>query len=104
MCSVNELGVACAEMTAWCSSLAAEWLGALVALCGAQHYPPHAQHAAPPLYPDLLHHRDLHDAAAHDALAVFTCILVGQLDNHLNILYLYFKLNITIIIIVRRKK
>ncbi|XP_068629231.1 mediator of RNA polymerase II transcription subunit 12-like isoform X2 [Battus philenor] len=75
---VNELGVLCAEMTAWCSGLAAEWLGALVALCGAQHYPaaPHA--APPPLYPDLLHHRDLHDAAAHDALAVFTCILVAR--------------------------
>lgn len=65
-------------MTAWCSGLAAEWLGALVALCGAQHYPAAAPHAAPPpLYPDLLLHRDLHDAAAHDALAVFTCILVG---------------------------
>ncbi|KOB66209.1 Mediator of RNA polymerase II transcription subunit 12 [Operophtera brumata] len=53
---VNELGVLCAEMTAWCSGLAAEWLGALVALCGAQHYPagtaPHA--APPPLYPDLV--------------------------------------------------
>ncbi|CAH0406083.1 unnamed protein product [Chilo suppressalis] len=75
---VNELGVLCAEMTAWCSGLAAEWLGALVALCGAQHYPqaPHA--APPPYYPDLLHHRDLHDAAAHDALAVFTCILVAR--------------------------
>ncbi|XP_045454352.1 mediator of RNA polymerase II transcription subunit 12-like [Melitaea cinxia] len=75
---VNELGVVCAEMTAWCSSLAAEWLGALVALCGAQHYPPQPQLAAPPLYPDLLEHRDLHDAAAHDALAVFTCILVAR--------------------------
>lgn len=76
---MNELGVLCAEMTAWCSGLAAEWLGALVALCGAQHYPQSAPHAAPPpLYPDLLHHRDLHDAAAHDALAVFTCILVGE--------------------------
>ncbi|XP_062528646.1 mediator of RNA polymerase II transcription subunit 12 isoform X2 [Bombyx mori] len=74
---VNELGVVCAEMTAWCSGLAAEWLGALVALCGAQHYPggtaPH-----PPLYPDLLRQRDLHDASAHDALAVFTCILVAR--------------------------
>ncbi|XP_052753637.1 mediator of RNA polymerase II transcription subunit 12-like isoform X2 [Galleria mellonella] len=76
---VNELGVLCAEMTAWCSGLAAEWLGALVALCGAQHYPAAAAHAAPPpFYPDLLHHRDLHDAAAHDALAVFTCILVAR--------------------------
>ncbi|XP_048481682.1 mediator of RNA polymerase II transcription subunit 12 isoform X3 [Plutella xylostella] len=75
---VNELGVLCAEMTAWCSGLAAEWLGALVALCGAQHYPaaPHA--APPPLYPDLLQHRDLHDASASDALAVFTCILVAR--------------------------
>lgn len=75
---VNELGVQCADMTAWCSGLAAEWLGALVALCGAQYYPaaPHA--APPPLYPDLLHQRDLHDAAAHDALAVFTCILVAR--------------------------
>ncbi|XP_072935735.1 mediator of RNA polymerase II transcription subunit 12 isoform X2 [Epargyreus clarus] len=76
---VNELGVLCAEMTAWCSGLAAEWLGALVALCGAQHYPVGPRDAAPPpLYPDLLHHRDLHDAAAHDALAVFTCILVAR--------------------------
>lgn len=76
---VNELGVVCAEMTAWCSGLAAEWLGALVALCGAQHYPLPATHSAPlPLYADLLHHRDLHDAAAHDALAVFTCILVAR--------------------------
>ncbi|XP_063890772.1 mediator of RNA polymerase II transcription subunit 12 isoform X1 [Helicoverpa armigera] len=76
---VNELGVVCAEMTAWCSGLAAEWLGALVALCGAQHYPAAAPHAAPPpLYPDLLLHRDLHDQAAHDALAVFTCILVAR--------------------------
>ncbi|CAH4017296.1 unnamed protein product [Pieris brassicae] len=74
---VNEIGVLCAEMTAWCSGLAAEWLGALVALCGAQHYPPNAAHA-PPLYPDLLNHRDLHDAAAHDALAVFTSILVAR--------------------------
>ncbi|CAH2099694.1 unnamed protein product [Euphydryas editha] len=74
---VNELGVVCAEMTAWCSSLAAEWLGALVVLCGAQHYPP-------PLYPDLLQHRDLHDAAAHDALAVFTCILIGQATYQLS--------------------
>ncbi|KPJ13735.1 Mediator of RNA polymerase II transcription subunit 12 [Papilio machaon] len=91
---VNELGVVCAEMTAWCSALAPEWLGALVALCGAQHYPapkpqapqcpspqpnrPCSPPPPPPLYPDLLCHRDLHDAAAHDALAVFTCILVAR--------------------------
>lgn len=77
---MNELGVLCAEMTAWCSGLAAEWLAALVALCGAQLCPaaPHAP--LPPHYPDLLSHKDLHDAAAHDALAVFTCILVGELE------------------------
>ncbi|CAH2068907.1 unnamed protein product, partial [Iphiclides podalirius] len=77
---VNELGVLCAEMTAWCSGLAAEWLGALVALCGAQHYPaaPQSAPAVWPLYPHLLHHHDLHDAAAHDSLAVFTSILVAR--------------------------
>lgn len=81
VCSVNEIGVLCAEMTAWCSGLAAEWLGALVALCGAQHNPPIAALGLPTLYPDLLIHRDLHDAAAHDALAVFTSILVGKFQT-----------------------
>lgn len=32
-CSVNDIAILCAELTGYCKSLSAEWLGVLKALC-----------------------------------------------------------------------
>lgn len=67
---LNDLSIMCAEMTACCNTLAAEWLGALLALCCPMSHPGY--------YTDLHKNLDIQDASIHNALAVFTCILIAR--------------------------
>ncbi|GAB0086625.1 Mediator of RNA polymerase II transcription subunit 12 [Sergentomyia squamirostris] len=66
---LNDIAATCAELTACCNSLSAEWLGALVALCGSSHET---------FYPDIVCQVDVQNLSIHNALAVFTCILVAR--------------------------
>nr|CAH7731850.1 unnamed protein product [Callosobruchus chinensis] len=67
---LNDLAIMCAEMTACCNSLASEWLGVLLALCCPLSHPGY--------YSDVLNQLDIQDASIHNALAVFTCILIAR--------------------------
>ncbi|KAJ8916222.1 hypothetical protein NQ315_016361 [Exocentrus adspersus] len=67
---LNDLAVMCAEMTACCNSLASEWLGVLLALCSPLSHPGY--------YADVLNQLDIQDVSIHNALAVFTCILIAR--------------------------
>ncbi|XP_008193999.1 mediator of RNA polymerase II transcription subunit 12 isoform X1 [Tribolium castaneum] len=67
---LNDLAIMCAEMTACCNSLASEWLGVLLALC--------CPIAHPGYYTDVLAQLDIQDVSIHNALAVFTCILIAR--------------------------
>lgn len=66
---LNDIAGMCAELTACCNALSAEWLGALVALCGSR---------SDSYYADLVDQVDIQNIAIHNALAVFTCILVAR--------------------------
>lgn len=66
---LNDISIMCAELTASCNSLSAEWLGAFIALCGSSNES---------FYKDILDKIDVEDVNLHNALAVFTCILVGE--------------------------
>lgn len=72
---LNDLSIMCAELTASCNALSAEWLGAFIALCGSSNET---------FYTDLLDKIDVNDVNLHNALAVFTCILVGKYILHSN--------------------
>lgn len=67
---LNDLSVMCAEMTACCNALSAEWLGVLVALCCPMSHPN--------FYNDVLTEVDIQDLSIHNSLAVFTSILIGK--------------------------
>lgn len=67
---LNDISAMCAELTACCNSLSAEWLGALIALCGSSNET---------FYTDILGPIDIQNLNIHNSLAVFTCILVGML-------------------------
>ncbi|EEC08725.1 thyroid hormone receptor-associated protein, putative [Ixodes scapularis] len=67
---LNEISTLCAELTASCGSLSAEWLGVLKALCCSSN------HACG--FIDVLTQVDVGDLSIHDNLAVFTCILVAR--------------------------
>uniref|UniRef100_A0A2R5LGN9 Putative thyroid hormone receptor-associated protein complex subunit n=1 Tax=Ornithodoros turicata TaxID=34597 RepID=A0A2R5LGN9_9ACAR len=67
---LNDISLLCAELTANCSSLSAEWLGVLKALCCSSN------HACG--FIDVLTQVDVSDLSIHDNLAVFTCILVAR--------------------------
>ncbi|XP_055677088.1 mediator of RNA polymerase II transcription subunit 12 isoform X2 [Lutzomyia longipalpis] len=66
---LNDIAATCAELTACCNALSAEWLGALVALCGSSN---------DTFYPDIVCQVDVQNLSIHNALAVFTCILVAR--------------------------
>lgn len=67
---LNDLAIMCAEMTACCNSLAFEWLGALLALCCPMSHPGY--------YTDVFAQLDIQDISIHNALAVFTCVLIAR--------------------------
>lgn len=66
---LNDIAISCAELTACCNSLSAEWIVALAALCGSNkdHF-----------YHDLVGQIDIQNLNIHNSLAVFTCILVAR--------------------------
>ncbi|XP_067143152.1 mediator of RNA polymerase II transcription subunit 12-like protein isoform X2 [Centruroides vittatus] len=67
---LNEISVLCAELTANCNALSAEWLGVLRALCCSSN------HGCG--FIDVLTQVDVGDLSIHDNLAVFTSILVAR--------------------------
>ncbi|KAJ8951793.1 hypothetical protein NQ318_019766 [Aromia moschata] len=87
---LNDLAIMCAEMTACCNTLASEWLGVLLTLCCPLSHPGY--------YADVLNQLDIQvaneitsetgnstflatffqDVSIHNALAVFTCILIAR--------------------------
>lgn len=69
---LNDISATCAELTACCNALSAEWLGALIALCGSSNET---------FYTDILGQIDIQNLSIHNSLAVFTCILVGRCFN-----------------------
>ncbi|XP_045472646.1 mediator of RNA polymerase II transcription subunit 12 isoform X2 [Harmonia axyridis] len=67
---LNDLAIMCAEMTACCNTLASEWLGVLLALCCPMSHPGY--------YTEVLTSLDVQDISIHNALAIFTCILIAR--------------------------
>lgn len=67
---LNDIAAMCAELTACCNALSAEWLGVLKALCGSS--------IESGYYVDVLSQVDVQNINIHNSLAVFTCILVGK--------------------------
>ncbi|XP_041350095.1 mediator of RNA polymerase II transcription subunit 12-like protein isoform X2 [Gigantopelta aegis] len=67
---LNEISVLCAELTARCNPLSAEWLGVLKALCCS------SMHSSG--FIDVLTQIDVSDLSIHDSLAVFTAILIAR--------------------------
>uniref|UniRef100_A0A8C7V4L1 Mediator complex subunit 12 n=1 Tax=Oncorhynchus mykiss TaxID=8022 RepID=A0A8C7V4L1_ONCMY len=68
---VNDIGILCAEMTAYCRSLSAEWLGVLKALCCSSNNGNCG-------FNDLLCNVDVSDLSFHDSLATFVAILIAR--------------------------
>lgn len=78
---LNDISAMCAELTACCNSLSAEWLGALIALCGSSNET---------FYTDILGQIDIQNLSIHNSLAVFTCILVGEFRRFGTVSYAEF--------------
>ncbi|XP_055373234.1 mediator of RNA polymerase II transcription subunit 12 [Condylostylus longicornis] len=66
---LNDIAISCAEFTACCNALSAEWLSVLEALCGSSNETK---------YRDLVGQIDIQNHNVHNSLAVFTCILVAR--------------------------
>ncbi|XP_014477352.1 PREDICTED: mediator of RNA polymerase II transcription subunit 12 [Dinoponera quadriceps] len=67
---LNDIAITCAELTACCNALNAEWLGVLMALCCSSN--------SPTFYIDVLNQVDVQDLSIHNSLAVFTSILIAR--------------------------
>ncbi|XP_034934643.1 mediator of RNA polymerase II transcription subunit 12 [Chelonus insularis] len=67
---LNDIAITCAELTACCNALSAEWLGVLTALCCSSN--------SSPYYVDVLNKVDVQDLSIHNSLAVFTSILIAR--------------------------
>ncbi|KAI5713129.1 hypothetical protein M8J76_012279 [Diaphorina citri] len=67
---LNDISILCAELTACCNMLCSEWLGVLMTLCGSSSHPSY--------FSDVLARVDIRDLSIHNALGVFTCILVAR--------------------------
>jgi len=65
---LNDIAITCAELTACCNALNAEWLGVLMALS--------SNNSA--FYIDVLNQVDVQDLSIHNSLAIFTSILIGK--------------------------
>lgn len=68
--TLNDIAVMCSELTACCNALSTEWLGALIALCGSSKDAGY--------YVDLITQVNIQNTAIHNALSVFTSILVAR--------------------------
>lgn len=68
---LNDIAIMCAELTACCNSLSAEWLGALSSLCSTKNESGY--------YMEILNAVDLQNYHIYNSIAVFTCILVGEI-------------------------
>jgi len=66
---LNDVALACAELTASCNVLSEEWIYALQSLCSG---------SKSPRYPHLGGQVDIGQLKTHNALAVFVCILVAR--------------------------
>ncbi|XP_076661232.1 mediator complex subunit kohtalo [Halictus rubicundus] len=67
---LNDIAITCAELTACCNALNAEWLGVLMALCCSSN--------SSAFYIDVLNQVDVQDLSIHNSLAVFTSILIAR--------------------------
>ena len=67
---LNDIAITCAELTACCNPLSAEWLGVLKALCCSSN--------SSAFYIDVLNQVDVQDLSIHNSLAVFTSILIAR--------------------------
>lgn len=67
---LNDIAIMCAEATACCNSLSAEFLGALGALCNTKNESGY--------YQELVNAVDLQNVHMYNSIAVFACILVGE--------------------------
>jgi mediator of RNA polymerase II transcription subunit 12 len=67
---LNDIAIMCAELTACCNSLSAEYFGALGALCKTK--------TEQGYYQELLNAVDLQNVQMYNSIAVFACILVGE--------------------------
>uniref|UniRef100_A0A8C4MGC5 Mediator complex subunit 12 n=1 Tax=Equus asinus asinus TaxID=83772 RepID=A0A8C4MGC5_EQUAS len=68
---VNDIAILCAELTGYCKSLSAEWLGVLKALCCSSNNGTCG-------FNDLLCNVDVSDLSFHDSLATFVAILIAR--------------------------
>lgn len=68
---LNDIAIMCAELTACCNYLSAEWLGALGALCNTKNESGY--------YMEILNSVDLQNVHMYNSIAVFACILVGKI-------------------------
>lgn len=69
---VNEVAIFCADLTARCNPLSAEWLGILRALCTVSNERENFG------YRDAVNKIDIKDLAIHDSIAVFISILIAR--------------------------
>ncbi|KAL6442397.1 hypothetical protein ACFW04_002558 [Cataglyphis niger] len=67
---LNDIAITCAELTACCNALNAEWLGVLMALCCSSN--------SSAFYIDVLNQVDVQDLSIHNSLAIFTSILIAR--------------------------
>ena len=67
---VNEVAIFCADLTARCNPLSAEWLGILRALCSVSN-----ENFG---YRDAVNKIDIKDLSIHDSIAVFISILIAR--------------------------
>ncbi|XP_058826167.1 mediator of RNA polymerase II transcription subunit 12 isoform X2 [Topomyia yanbarensis] len=68
--TLNDIAAMCAELTACCNALSTEWLGVLIALCGSSKDAGY--------YLDVITQVDILNTNIHNALSVFTSILVAR--------------------------
>lgn len=79
---LNDISIMCAEFTACCNSLSAEWLGALGALCNTKN-------EASGYYKEILDTVDMQNVHMFNSVAVFACILVGKKRELILVFELY---------------
>lgn len=71
---LNDIAIMCAELTACCNFLSAEWFGALGALCSTKNESGY--------YAEILNAVDLQNVHIYNSIAVFTCILIGEICSN----------------------
>lgn len=77
---LNDIAIACAELTAGCNALSEEWIAALQSICKMKSRYPH------------LCQIDIQNNKIHNSLAVFICILVARHCFSLSVFLMNFAL------------